>query len=297
MKVIDTHHHFWSAKSGTYSWLNINDQETLWGCPSNLPREFFPEDLIKAAENLELAKSVHLQCGYDPARPADESKLLQEMADNPDSRGFPHGIVAFADLSQPDVDSLLSQHCEYKNMRGIRQLLDFHKNPNWSQADRHFMRDEAWRKNFSLLERYKLSFDLHIYHHQIDDAISLAQANPNILVILNHAGIPADRDTESINAWRTALHRFSECDNVAAKISGLGMCDRNWTVESIRPFVVDVIEAFGVDRCMFGSNFPIDSLFSDYQTVWRAYDQITADLSDDERVKLFHDNAEKYYRI
>jgi predicted TIM-barrel fold metal-dependent hydrolase len=84
---------------------------------------------------------------------------------------------------------------------------------------------------------------------------------------------------------------------VVAKISGLGMCDRQWTVDSIRPFVTDIIEAFGVDRCMFGSNFPVDVLFSDYQTVWNAYDTITSDLSAEERAMLFHENAERYYQI
>ena len=85
--------------------------------------------------------------------------------------------------------------------------------------------------------------------------------------------------------------------NVSGKISALGMLDQTWTTDSIRPFVLDMIDILGVDRCMFASNFPVDSLFSDYATVWNAYDEITADFSDEERTKLFHDNAEKYYRI
>ena len=94
-----------------------------------------------------------------------------------------------------------------------------------------------------------------------------------------------------------AMQRLAECSNVVAKISGFGMCDWKWTVISIRPFVLDVIKAFGVDRCMFTSNFPVDKNFRDYASVWNAYNEITTGFSEDERRKLFHDNAEKYYRL
>ena len=297
MKIIDPHHHFWSVKSGNYSWLEARDQKWLWGKPTDLPREFLPEHLLAGAQNLELVKSVHVQCGYDESRPADETKWLQGLADAPGSQGFPHGIVAFADFSAPDVEELLSQHCKYKNIRGIRQLLNRHSIEHWNMADRDYLKDETWRKNFSLLGKFGLSFDLHLYYQQIDEAISLAHDNPDILLILNHTGIPADRDAAGIEGWRMAIQRLAACPNVVAKISGLGMCDYEWTVDSIRPFVLDVIQAFGVERCMFASNFPVDILFSDYQTVWKAFDAITTDFSKTDRAKLFHENAERYYRI
>ena len=297
MKIIDAHHHFWSVKSGNYTWLENRDHEMLWGFPPDLPREYLPENLAADADQFELAKSVHVQCGYDPTHSANESKWLQSLADTPGSQGYPHAIVGYADFSSPDIGELLSQHCEYKNVRGIRQILNRHKNAKWNMAEHDYLKDVTWRQNFSLLRKYNLSFDLQIYYQQVDDAISLTQENPDILFILNHAGMPADRDIENINGWNSAIQRLAECPNVVAKISGLGMCDKQWTVESIRPFVLKLIESFGVDRCMFASNFPVDILFSDYQTVWNAYNQITAEFSNEERVKLFHDNAEKYYRI
>jgi predicted TIM-barrel fold metal-dependent hydrolase len=85
--------------------------------------------------------------------------------------------------------------------------------------------------------------------------------------------------------------------NVAAKISGLGMFDHHWTVESIRPFVLDTIEIFGIERCMFASNFPVDRLSSDYDAIWNAFDRITADFSEPERRALFRDNAIRFYRL
>lgn len=297
MRIIDAHHHFWKATVSKYTWLGDESLGLLWGKPTDLPRDYFAKDLVADAGAWELEKSVHVQCYRDPADPVEESKWLQSLADDPSSKGYPHAIVAFADFSSPDIEETLSQHCEYKNVRGIRQNLNRHPNEQWHMSDRDYMLDESWCKRLGLLEKHQLSFDLQLYYHQVPEAIQLIQRYPNILVILNHAGMPADRDSESINAWRSAMQRLASYENVVAKISGLGMCDRQWTVDSIRPFVTDIIEAFGVDRCMFGSNFPVDVLFSDYQTVWNAYDTITSDLSAEERAMLFHDNAERYYRI
>jgi|ETNmetMinimDraft_22_1059887.scaffolds.fasta_scaffold00144_13 predicted TIM-barrel fold metal-dependent hydrolase len=297
MKIIDAHHHFWSVGSGNYDWLKIGDVEMLWGTPTDLPRDYFPETLKKDAGSWQLAKSVHVQCGFDPNNPSGETEWLQSLADREGTDGFPQAIVAYADFSSANIEEVLSQHCAYRNIRGIRQILNRHQNPRWNMAERDYLKDAHWRRNFGLLRKHDLSFDLQIYYQQADDAISLAQENSDTLFILNHAGMPADRDPADIAAWRAAMQRLAECPNMVAKISGLGMCDRTWTVESIRPFVTDMISAFGIERCLFGSNFPVDSLFSDYQTVWHAYDAITKDFSDDERALLYHDNAERYYRI
>ena len=297
MKIIDAHHHFWNVSSDKYTWLADESLDLLWGRPIDLPRIYLPNDMKADANPFELRKSVHVQCFRDPADPVEETRWLQSLADDPDSGGFPHAIVAFADFTSPDIDETLSQHCEYKNVCGIRQILNRHPNEMWHMSDQDYMQDRTWLKNYGLLEAHNLSFDLQIFYHQVPDAIQLAQHFPNIPIILNHAGMPADRDPENIEAWRSAIKQLAECDNVTAKISGLGMCDHRWTPESIRPFVIDVIEAFGVDCCMFGSNFPVDSLFSDYAAVWQAYDAIATDFSEDERAKLFHDNAERHYRI
>lgn len=297
MKIIDAHHHFWTVTDDLYTWLNDKDLDLLWGKPTDLPRNYLPGDIVAAAGNWELSKSVHVQCFHNPENPVEETQWLQGLADESQSRGYPQAIVGFADFSSDRVEHVLSQHCEYKNMRGIRQILNRHPNEMWHMSDRDFMQDAAWRSRFGLLAKYGLSFDLQIFYHQVADAIQLAIQHPNILIILNHAGMPADRDAESIDAWRAAMKQLASCDNIVAKISGLGMCDKQWTTDSIRPFVMDVIEAFEIHRCMFGSNFPVDSLFSDYQSVWDAYDAITFDLSEAERNMLFHDNAERYYRI
>ena len=129
------------------------------------------------------------------------------------------------------------------------------------------------------------------------DAAALAYANPETLIILNHAGMPVDRDEEGIRLWQRGIRQLAGAPNVVAKISGLGTVDWKWTLESIRPFILQTIEAFGISRCMFASNFPIDKLYSDFDTLYGSFREITASFSADERRKLFHDNAARYYRL
>jgi predicted TIM-barrel fold metal-dependent hydrolase len=117
MKIIGAHHHFWCVSSGNYSWLKMSDPEMLWRKPSDLPREYFPADLLASTGDLELVKSVHVQCGFNPGYSAHESKWLQSLADAPGSHRFPHAIVGYTDFSTSNVEELLSQHCQYKNVR------------------------------------------------------------------------------------------------------------------------------------------------------------------------------------
>jgi predicted TIM-barrel fold metal-dependent hydrolase len=109
--------------------------------------------------------------------------------------------------------------------------------------------------------------------------------------------MPIERDAEGLARWRRGMARLAEHPNVAVKLSGLGMFDLSWTTDSIRPFVVETIGAFGVERCLFASNFPVDKLMSGYDRLWASFAEIAAGFSEDERSKLFHDNAARVYRL
>ena len=109
--------------------------------------------------------------------------------------------------------------------------------------------------------------------------------------------MPVRRDPSGITEWREGLKALAANDNASAKISGLGMLDRDWNSESIKPFVLDTIDAFGTDRCMFASNYPVDRLYGTYAGIWRAFDEITRDFSAEERSNLFHDNTVRIYRL
>ena len=160
------------------------------------------------------------------------------------------------------------------------------------------MREPQWRKNFALLKKYSMSFDLQLYPSQMKEAAELAGEHPDTQFIVNHAGMFVDRSSvEGFRAWRDGLRALAECPNVAVKISGLAMFDHQWSIESFRPYVLETIDTFGCERAMFASNFPVDRLFATYEGLWNAYASIVEDLSDTEIDALVKSNAERIYRI
>ena len=295
MPIVDPHHHLWDLEKYYYVWLSGEPLDTIVGDYSSITNTYLVEDYLKDTGSQNVIKSVHIQCEFDPSNPAGESEWLQAAADE---HGFPHGIVGSAHLEDANVEQLLASHARFPNFRGIRQMLNWHEDPVLSFTNRSdYMTDSDWRRGFGLLEKYDLSFDLQLYPAQMSDAANLAGTFPDTQIILNHTGMPIDQDEEGTELWRSGMRKLADQSNVAVKISGLGLVDHSWTVAGIRPIVLETIEIFGVDRCMFASNFPVDRLYSDYDTVFDAFSEITAGFSDAERSALFGSNAERIYRI
>ncbi|WP_211907424.1 amidohydrolase family protein [Pikeienuella piscinae] len=294
---VDSHHHLWDVERNHYPWLRETDHDRGWGDWSALRKSYLAADLLADAAGLPLVKSVHVQANFDPTDPVGETRWLHEVAEDPASRGLPHGVVAFADLSAPDAERVLDAHQEFPRMRGVRQVLNRHPDPKLNRAPADYLADPVWRRMAGRLAARGLSFDAQVYHHQMADLFELARLNPDLVIVLDHIGMPAERDAENIAAWREGIARLSDAPNINVKLSGFGMVDLHWTEESIRPFVLHCIDRFGPERAMFGSNFPVDRLMSDYRRLWRAYDTLTADFSDDERRMMFSETAERVYRV
>jgi predicted TIM-barrel fold metal-dependent hydrolase len=295
LPIIDPHHHLYDLKTGNYPWLQGPMLKRVFGDYSAIRRDYLIDDFLADIRNQNVVKSVHLQVEYDHNDPVAETRWLQSVADR---YGYPHGIVGFADLASPEVESVIAAHCAFENVRGIRQCLNYHRDPVKTFIDRpHLMRDSQWRRGYGLLRQYGLSFDLQLYYTQMEEATALARDFPDTPIVLNHTGMPVDRERDEVEAWKKAMKMLASAPNVSCKISGLGMGDWKWTVDSIRPFVLDAIEAFGVERCMFASNFPVDKLFSSYDELFDAFKAITRDFSAAERAALFHDNAARVYRL
>jgi predicted TIM-barrel fold metal-dependent hydrolase len=296
LPVVDTHHHLCDLQAHYYPWLM---DEPMWkrvlGDYTPLRRSYLIDEYIADALPQHVVKSVHLQMGWDFADPVGETRWLQGIAD---THGFPHGIVGFARLESPDLDKVLDGHASFRNFRGIRQILNWDPDPVRSFVDRpDYMTDPAWLAGFDRLRARALSFDLQLYHPQMADAAALARRFPDVQIILDHAGMPIDRDPASLAAWRTAMRGLAQAPNVAVKLSGLGVANPGWTVESIRPLFEQTIEAFGIERCVLGSNFPVDRLTGSYADVFEAFRTLSAGLSAGERRALFHENAVRIYRL
>jgi len=150
---------------------------------------------------------------------------------------------------------------------------------------------------YALLAHYGLSFDLQTPYWHLHEAAELARAFSDTQIILNHTGLPADRSDAGLAAWRQAMRLLAKEANVAVKISGLGQPGQPWTLEATRPIVLDTIAIFGVERCMFASNFPVDKLIADFDTIFSGFKAIVRGFPRADAEKLFHDNAVRFYRL
>jgi predicted TIM-barrel fold metal-dependent hydrolase len=292
LRICDTHIHLWDLKTGLYPGLET-PSDSFIGNNAPIARDYLlPEYLAEGAGAVEIVAMVHVEAF--PTDPLAEVRHLQGMADR---SPVPLGIVGNADLTQPDVADLLDSMIACGAMRGIRKVVNLHPDPRLTYVTVDYLADPAFHRGFGELGQRGLSFDLQLYPHQIAAAAGLARAHPDTQVILNHAGMWVDRTPEGWAAWKAGLRMLAACPNIAVKISGLGMLDTGWTVESIRPLVYEVIAAFGVERAMFASNFPVDKLFSTFPVLWNAFDTITGGFSEHERAALFAGNARRVYRV
>jgi len=293
-KIVDAHHHLWDLSLGyNYPWLQGRPLgEGMLGDLTPIARDYRADDYRADTSGFELVKSVHIEAV--PLDSVAEARWLQQVAG---TNGFPNAVIARAELQSPDAERVIAEHKGFANVRGIRQIVNWHANPLYTFTNSELLADDAWRRGFALLKKYDLSFDLQLYPSQMARAAELAHAHPETLVVLNHTGMPIEQGEAGFANWRAGMRQLASNDNVVAKISGLGMVDRHWTEESIRPFVLETIELFGTDRTMFGSNFPVDKLYSSFDDLFGAFERVVSGFSEAEKHKLFHDNALRAYRI
>ncbi len=294
-RIVDSHFHLFDLEHAFYPWLSPRPvPQGMAGDVTPIARPYSIDDYRAEFGHHRVVKAVHVEAGYDPAAPVAETRWLQSVAD---AHGFPHAIVAKVALHEDDAEAQMERHAAHRNVRGVRHMLNWHADASKTYTPRNFLDDPPWVANYAKLARFGFSFDLQIYAGQMRQAADLAARHPDIPVVLDHGGMPVDRAPEDIARWREGLSQLAAVPHVAIKISGLGMCDHQWTTDSIRPFVLTIIELFGPERCMFGSNFPVDKLYSSFATLFDAFDAITRGFTESERDLLFAGTAEKFYRI
>lgn len=290
LQIVDPHIHLWDLWTRIYPHFETPSAD---GSNAAICRSYLIEEYLReGGDEFEIVGAVHVEAF--PTDAIKETETLQKVADaNP----LPLVIVGNGDLTSPDFPALLDRHQQFPIFRGIRQVVNMHPDPRRSYVSRDLMAEPGFLAGLRELGRRGLSFDLQLYPHQMETAAALAAKAPDTRIILNHAGMWADRDLAGWKQYKSGMRALAAQSNIVAKISGLGMLDNRWTTESIRPLVLESLEVFGTDRAMFASNFPVDKLYSDFRTVWRAFSDITMSFSETERTKLFRDNSRKFYRI
>lgn len=285
---IDAHHHLWDLSAVDYPWIMARGVTRFFGDPTPIQRDYLLDDFRRDAAGF--GASVHIQVGA--ADPWDEARWVQAVADaNPD---WPLVQVAFCDLTAPDRDARLDRLQTLPGLRGVRQIVGRAPGEDAVTGTNALLGDARFAAGLRVAGARGLSFDLQLIPELYEPMARVLDAAPDTPVALCHAGSPHDRSTAGLRDWAQRLRLLSSRDQVTCKLSGLGMFDHDWTENSIRPIVETVLDQFGPERCMFGSNFPVDSLYSDHARLIRAYEALIPEAA---QQAVFHDTAARFYRL
>jgi predicted TIM-barrel fold metal-dependent hydrolase len=283
----DTHVHFhdFSEPALRWDWLlpgagpdaDIGDYSAIQA------RRYVPDDFLAETRFHNVDGVVHVQAAIGTEDPVEETRWLQALADRV---GVPQGIVAPADLADPAVESLLERHADSGNLRGIRDL----------RYD-NYLTDEAWLRGVAHVERHGLVLcdDPLLEHMPL--LAGVARRFSDLSICVDHAGFPRRRDDEYFRKWRAGMEHLAQCENTVVKVSGLAMVDHRWTVDSLRPWVTTCLELWGPRRVVFGSNWPVDRLFSSYGDVIDAYAELVSQYTLEEQRDLLSGNAKRLFGL
>lgn len=286
--MIDAHHHLWDLDAVHYPWLMAQGVERFFGNPAPFQRNYLLSEFTRDARAQGFSASVHIQVGAEDH--LAEALWVQQVAeDNPD---WPMVQVPFCDLTASDFTDKLDQLQALSTVRGVRQIVGRAPGEDAITGTNELLDDPAFVQGLIEIGQRGLSFDLQLLPELMNKTAQVLARTPETRVVVCHAGSPHDRSTDGLAAWAEALHALSDLPNVSCKLSGLGMFDHGWTAESIRPIVETVLAQFGADRVMFGSNFPVDSLSSDYATLVSAMRSL---VLEDMHQAVFHDTAARFY--
>lgn len=292
--IVDAHHHFWDPIANYHPWLSGPQQIPFrYGDYSAIKRRYFPDDYFADVRPHRVIATVYVETEWDPSDPLGETAFIMQLAGE---HGVPNAVVAQAWLHHADAAEILARQAAFALVRSVRHKPGGAARPEEAARVRSLMSDDRWRRGYAELARHGLHFDLQAPWWHLHEAVQLARDFPQTTIILNHAGLPADRSAAGLHAWRQALAPLADCPNVAVKVSGLGQPGQAWTAQANAPVVNDCIAMFSPQRVLFASNFPVDSLCATFAQIFDGFKAITAGLPAEAQRAMFHDNAQRLYR-
>jgi len=291
--VVDAHHHIW--RQADLAWLQGPPQPRIFGEYAAICRDYPVEEYTAEARAAGVVRSVYVQTNWPAGREEEEVAWVQAVGDR---HGFPHAIVGYADLAAPTVGATLDRMMKHARLRGIRQQLHWHEQPLYRFAARpDLMDDPAWRAGLSEVAGRGLLFELQVFAGQMEASARLVRDFPQATFVLLHAGMLEDRSPGGWSRWRAGMRALAGASNVHVKLSGLGTFPRACSVELWGPVIRETVDLFGAARCMFGSNFPIEKLWTTYDEVVRVTTECLAGRPEIDQRAVLHDTATRLYRL
>lgn len=291
--IIDAHHHIW--RQDDLPWLKGPMRPRIFGPYEEIRRDYPIEEYLDDIAGCGVEKSVYVQANWAPDRFEDEVAWVQGEADR---AGWPHAIVGYADFLADDVRPQLDRLKAYPLMRGVRMQLHWHENELYRFAkEPDLCLDPTLQKNVAHLADYDWIFELQVFSSQMAGAAQLAMACPEVTFVLQHAGMLEDTSDEGRAAWHTALAMLAACPNVVCKLSGFGTFIHRNDPAHILEMITTAHALFGQERCLFGSNFPIEKLWTGYGDLIAAFQKGASALRSEARSAIFSATAARVYRI
>jgi predicted TIM-barrel fold metal-dependent hydrolase len=291
--TIDGHHHIWRLND--LAWLSGPRVPRIFGPYDPICRDYPIDEYRADTRGCSIVKSVYVQTNWPAGKSYEEAKWVQSVINE---TGWPHANVAYADLADADCEELIVRLSRLPATRGIRQQLHWHENPQYRFAPRaDVMNDPTWRRGLALLAKHGLLFELQVFTSQMRDGAALARAFPETVFVIEHAGMLEDMSEEGWKRWREGMSALAEQPNVNVKLSGLGTFVHACRADVMAPIIRETVGIFGANRCLYGSNFPIEKLWIDYSTLYGTFRDAIAHLDEQQQRSILHDTAARLYRI
>lgn len=292
-KIIDAHHHIWRLSD--LDWLKGPTQPRIFGNYDKIRRDYLIDEFIADASSQNVVGSVYIQVNWPISGELAEVAWVTDVAN---VSKWPIAIIAYVNFSSENCERTLKSLSKNKLVKGIRQQLHWHVNPKYRFASvPDIMMDQNWRRNFSILNDYGWLFELQVFSSQMNDAANLAHCFPKTPMVLQHCGMPEDASVAGMKKWSDSLKRLSQEANVYCKFSGLGTFIHSVSPNFIQEITEQCIELFGPQRCIFGSNFPIEKLWASYKELLDGYQSALERLSKYDKQAIFYDNAKSLYNL
>jgi L-fuconolactonase len=275
-KRIDAHHHLWRYKAEEYGW--IDDSMT------SLRRDFTPDDLSKAMASAKIDGAIAVQA----QQTLEETHELLSLAEaNP----VLSAVVGWAPIASANFPMCLEDLTTYPKLRGLRHVIQ-------AEPDDRFILRNDFNRGIRALLPTGLVYEILMYERHLPQAIEFVDAHPNQIFVLDHIGKPRIRE-QMLSPWRERIGELARRENVFCKVSGMVTeADwQTWTEADLRPYLETVLRAFGADRLMMGSDWPVCLVAADYECWFRLLDRWAAEMSEHEREQFCGGTAAKVYRL
>ena len=297
MKLFDAHHHLWDLEILDYIWLKQIGKPKPFGDPTPIQKDYLAKHFLRdvaEANGIQLAGSVHIQVDSALIDPVSETSWLSKLV----PERIPSAIVGYVDLTKEDAETILERHLSFPKFRGVRQIIGMlEQRPDLSFTTVNLLQNTQWRKNFALLKKHRLSFDLQLYPEQMTESADFLRDFPEVPVVIDHAGCPYDQTKPGLQLWMNGLASLAELPNIHIKLSGFGMYDRDWSSESSQLIFDTILENFSSNRIMWGSNFPVERLMNPYGFCVDQLLKWLTPLSPEDQRSIASETALRYYHI